>query len=417
MNRFKSIGISYKTADINLRELVSFTEEGTRRFINQCQELLGLSEVILLSTCNRTEIYYVSNDSFKHELCSLVNVHHNLTDSCETYFDELEGFDAVTHLYEVALGVDSMVLGDIQITNQVKNAYQWACDEGTAGPFLHRLLHSIFFTNKRVVQETELRDGTASTASVSADIIKQYAVGFEYPTILVLGLGEIGQTVAENLKGIDAQVRIINRTKSKAQFLATELGYEVGNFNEIEKEVQEANVIISAIRTDKAIITKLTLGEFLSPKLFIDLAVPRSIDDSVETVSGVMLYNVDQLDQRASQALERRRDSLPAVKQIIKESIEELQNWTQEMEVSPTINKLKNALEDIRQEEIGRYLSSMSAEDAAILEKATKGIIQKVIKLPVLQLKAACKRGEAETLVEVLNDLFNLEKKTPQKAD
>lgn len=417
MNRFKSIGISYKTADINLRERVSFSEEGTRRFINQCTEVLGLSEVILLSTCNRTEVYYVAEESYKKELCALINVHHNLEASCESHFSELAGIEAVQHLYEVALGVDSMVLGDIQITNQVKNAYQWACDEGTAGPFLHRLLHSIFFTNKRVVQETELRDGTASTASVSVDIIKQYITGFENPTVLVLGLGEIGRTVAENLKGIDAKVRLINRTKSKAEEIAGELGFEVGFFNEIENEVRSANVVVSAVRDEKPVIAIETLGDLSIPKLLIDLSVPRSVDEKVESLSGIILYNVDQLDQRASQALGRRKASLPVVNQIIKESIADLTDWTQEMEVSPTIKKLKNALEDIRQEEVARYLSTMDKTEAAILDKVTKGIIQKVIKLPVLQLKAACKRGEAETLVEVLNDLFNLEKKTQQRTE
>lgn len=417
MNRFKSIGISYKTASIELRERVSFSEIGTRKFMRQCQEILGLSEVMVLSTCNRTEIYYVSEHSSKSELCSLINVHHNLDESCESAFDEYEGFNAVNHLYEVALGVDSMVLGDIQITNQVKNAYQWSADESLAGPFLHRLLHSVFFTNKRIVQETELRDGTASTASVSADIIKQYVTGFENPTVLILGLGEIGQTVAENLKGIEAEVRVVNRTKSKAEQLASDFGYKVGLFSELENEVQMANVVVSAISTEAPIINREMISSSAIPKLFIDLSVPRSIDGSVESVAGTLLYNVDQLSQRATKALERREASLPKVKEIIRESIADLEDWTQEMEVSPTIKKLKSALEDIRKEEVARYLTSMGAEEAAILDKATKGIIQKVMKLPVLQLKAACKRGEAETLVEVLNDLFNLEKETQQKAE
>ena len=152
MKQFKSIGISYKTANLQLRERVAFSEEGTRTFLRRCQEVLGLSEVLLPSTCNRTEVYYVSEQNRKTELCSLINIHHGLETSCEPFFNDSEGGEAIEHLYQVALGVDSMVLGDIQITNQVKNAYQWAADENTAGPFMHRLLHSIFFTNKRVVQ-------------------------------------------------------------------------------------------------------------------------------------------------------------------------------------------------------------------------------------------------------------------------
>ncbi|MEP0366791.1 MAG: glutamyl-tRNA reductase [Cyclobacteriaceae bacterium] len=417
MNRFKSIGISYKTADIDLREQVTFSESGTRTFIARCKEVLGLNELLVLSTCNRTELYYVADTSLKSELCSLIDIHHNLKIKAVDHFGENQGEETIRHLYEVALGVDSMVLGDIQITNQVKNAYQWSADEGVAGPFLHRLLHSIFYTNKRVVQETELRDGNASTASVSVDIIKQYIAGFVEPTILIMGLGEIGRTVAENLKGVDATVRVVNRTKSTAETLAGEFGYEVGLFDDVKNEIRSANVVVSAIRAEKPFVKKEFLGASGTPKLLIDLSVPRSIDDSVEAEGGILLYNVDQLDQKASEALGRRREALPAVKGIIEESIADLQNWTQEMEVSPTIKKLKNALEDIRKEEMARYLSGLGEKEAAILDKATKGIIQKVMKLPVLQLKAACKRGEAETLVEVLNDLFNLEKETQQKAD
>lgn len=412
MKRFKSIGISYKTAGLELRERVAFSEEGTRAFLRKCQEVLGLNEVLLLSTCNRTEVYYLAERNRKSELCGMINMHHGLENSCEPYFDELEGKEAIVHLYEVALGVDSMVLGDIQITNQVKNAYQWAADENTAGPFIHRLLHSIFFTNKRVVQETELRDGTASTASVAVDIIKQYIAGFSQPTILVLGLGEIGETVAENLRGITANVRIVNRTQSKAEQLAEKFNYAVGDFGNMQEEVAKAHVVISAIRAEKPVITADSLAGLRSPKLLIDLSVPRSIEDSLDDANGILLYNIDQLSEKASKALERRRAALPAVSAIIDESVADMGNWTQEMEVSPTIKKLKNALEDIRREEMARYVTELSEKEAAVLDKATKGIIQKVMKLPVLQLKAACKRGEAETLVEVLNDLFNLEKQS-----
>jgi glutamyl-tRNA reductase len=412
VKQFKSIGISYKTANLEMRERVAFSEEGTRAFLKKCQEILGLNEVLLLSTCNRTEVYYISEDSRKDDLCGLINVHHFLEEPCNQYFDEKEGTEAIKHLYEVALGVDSMVLGDIQITNQVKNAYQWAADENTAGPFLHRILHSIFFTNKRVVQETGLRDGTASTASVAVDIIKQYIVGFAQPTILILGLGEIGENVAENLRGVTANVRVVNRTQSKAEKLAENFGYEVGNFDQLNAEILNAHVIVSAVRAEEPIITVQNFENSHAPKLLIDLSVPRSIEEQLDQANGVLLYNVDQLAEKASKTLERRKAALPAVDSIINESISDLEDWSQEMEVSPTIKKLKNALEDIRKEEMARYLSDLTEKEAAILEKATKGIIQKVLKLPVLQLKAACKRGEAETLVEVLNDLFNLEKQS-----
>ena len=152
----------------------------------------------------------------------------------------------------------------------------------------------------------------------------------------------------------------------------------------------------------------------LTYKYFIDLSVPRSVEPEVEQVAGMMLYNVDTIRARANAALTRRLDAVPAVRTIIEESIAEFNDWSKEMIVSPTINKLKNALEQIRQEEMARFTKSLSEEEAAKMDRITSSMMQKIIKLPVLQLKAACKRGEAETLIDVLNDLFDLEKKTVQ---
>ena len=147
----------------------------------------------------------------------------------------------------------------------------------------------------------------------------------------------------------------------------------------------------------------------LTYKYFIDLAVPRSVEPEVEQLPGVMLYNIDTIRSRANAALARRMEAVPTVEAIIDESVAEFNDWSKEMVVSPTINKLKNALEQIRQEEMARFTKQLSQEEAAKMDKITSSMMQKIIKLPVLQLKAACKRGEAETLIDVLNDLFNLE--------
>ena len=144
--------------------------------------------------------------------------------------------------------------------------------------------------------------------------------------------------------------------------------------------------------------------------LFLVLAFPRSIDSELDTIDGIILYNIDQIEEQTYGIIERRRVAIKEVEQILDETIEELKNWSLEMEVSPTIKRLKKALEGIRKEEISRYMGKITEVEQELMDKVTKSIVQKVIKLPVLQLKAACKRGEAETLVEVLNDLFNLEK-------
>jgi glutamyl-tRNA reductase len=183
-------------------------------------------------------------------------------------------------------------------------------------------------------------------------------------------------------------------------------------FEQVQTAIAQADVIISSVAVEhfiqKDFIQSLDIQSF---KYFIDLSVPRSIEPSIEEKSGVLLYNIDQINHKVSEALQLRLAAVAEVRAIIQASLQEFNEWSKEMEVSPTIQKLKNALEQIRQEELARYMKKLSEDEAYRLDQVTKSMMQKIIKLPTLQLKAACKRGEAETLIEVLNDLFNLEKK------
>jgi glutamyl-tRNA reductase len=398
--QFKSVSISYRTAPLEIREQIA------------------LNDVLVVSTCNRTEIYYTSPRDLNNEFTSLLLIHKGLTDTEQytTYFEQYtDGADAVRHLFEVATGLHSQVVGDMQIPNQIKQAYQWSADLNMAGPFLHRLMHTIFFANKRVAQETSFRDGAASASYAAVELVDSLTIE---PKILVVGLGEIGEDVCKNLaqKGNSGEITLMNRTRAKAERLAETGQFRIADFEDIEIELSRADVIISSIKLDEPFFTKAMVKKSvgLTYKYFIDLSVPRSVDPEVEQIAGIMLYNIDTIRGRANEALARRMEAVPAVKAIIEESVAEFNDWSKEMIVSPTIHKLKNALEQIRLEEMARFTKSLSEEEAARMDKVTSSMMQKIIKLPVLQLKAACKRGEAETLIDVLNDLFNLEKKAEE---
>ena len=301
----------------------------------------------------------------------------------------------------------------MQISNQVKHAYQWAADLGLAGPFLHRLMHTIFFTSKRVVQETHFRDGAASASYAAVELVEELTADLSQPKVLVVGLGEIGTDVCKNLAdGKFSDVTLMNRTAEKAQKLVQSHRVKVADFANLPQEIQRADVIISSVAKAKPLITKdmVESMNLLSYKYFIDLAVPRSVEVSVEEIPGAVVYNIDHIRNRATAALQKRVAAIPQVERIVTETLEEFHDWSKEMSVSPTIHKLKNALEQIRQEEIARHLKGLTDEELERMDRVTKSIMQKIIKLPVLQLKAACKRGEAETLIDVLNDLFDLEK-------
>jgi glutamyl-tRNA reductase len=409
--KFRVVGVSHHHTPLEAREVLSISEDAGRKLTRTLKEVLGLDELMFLSTCNRTEIYYSSDNDLSKEIVGLFLVQiKNVNDLFRSYFQSFEGHQAIRHLYEVSLGLDAKVLGDIQIANQIKRAYQASADEQLAGPFLHRLMHAIFFANKRVVQETAFRDGAASTSYASVDLAEQFISNFKEPKILVLGVGEIGEDVAGNLAGASAKVTLANRTYEKAEELAFKYGYEAISLERALDNLAYYDVIISSVAVSKPIISSEKLDpKKLNMKLLIDLSVPRSIDPAVESIPGVLLYNIDQIEQKTTSIQALREKAIPEVVRIMEESITELSSWAQEMEFSPTIKRLKQALDEIRREEITRFLKNADQNQYELVDKVTKSIVQKVIKLPVLQLKAACKRGESETLVEVLNDLFNLE--------
>lgn len=412
---FKAISVSHKTAPLAVRELIALSEDEAKQLMHRLRDFFGLSELLVVSTCNRTEIYYTGAQDQNEAIARLLLIEKGLTDTDAylPYFQQIPDHgEAVRHLFEVCVGLHSQVIGDMQIPNQVKQAYQWSADLDLAGPFMHRLMHTIFFTNKRVTQETSFRDGAASVSYAAVELIDELIGERASPAVLVVGLGEIGADVCRNLvdRGLK-NVVLCNRTRSKAEELAKDLNLGFADFDQLAAEVQRADVIISAVQRDEPLFTPALLRDItvLTYKYFIDLSVPRSVDAAVEQIPGVLAYNIDHIRNRADEALNRRLASIPQVEFIIEQSIAEFGDWSKEMMVSPTINKLKNALEQIRKEEIARHMKHLSADESDKVDKITRGIMQKVLKLPVLQLKAACKRGEAETLIDVLNDLFNLE--------
>lgn len=414
--KFRALSLSHKTAPVQIRELIALDERSIHSILLKLKEFFSMNDALILSTCNRTEVYYSHDLDLSTEVIKLIGLEKGMSDVVN-YLEYFEIFNedqsAINHLFRVAMGLEAQVVGDIQISNQVKRAYQASADLDMAGPFLHRLMHTIFFTNKRIVQETTFRDGAASLSYATIELIDSLTSNTYQPRILLIGVGEIGEDVAKNMVYLpDAKVKITNRTLSKAEAIATEMGFEVVPFDNCLEAMQEADVIVSSIHRNEPFITKQLVSQFeiQSYKLLVDLSVPRSIETTVEDVPGVILYNVDNIRSKASEALEKRLAAVSKVEDIIQESIEEFYNWKKEMMVSPTINKLKQSLEQIRQEELSRYLKNSTEEEFAIIDKITKSMMQKILKVPVVQLRAACKRDEAEEMIDIISDLFDLDK-------
>lgn len=419
--KFRALSLSHKTAPVQIREIIALSDQEIERILIKLKDFFSLNDVLILSTCNRTEVYYSHDLDLSTEIIKLVGLEKGLHDIVN-YLEYFQIYNddraAISHLFRVSMGLEAQVVGDIQISNQVKRAYQASADLEMAGPFLHRLMHTVFFTNKRIVQETSFREGAASLSYAAIELIESLTSNTYQPRILLIGVGEIGEDVAKNMVYLpNAQVKVTNRTQAKAEEIAGPLGFEVVPFENCVDAMKDADVIVCSIMKNEPFITKELIKKFEIPsyKLLIDLSVPRSIETSVEDVPGVILYNVDNIRSKTSEALEKRLASIPLVEEIIGESIEEFYNWKKEMMVSPTINKLKQTLEQIRLEELSRYMKNADEKEFAVIDKITKSMMQKILKVPVVQLRAACKRDQAEEMIEIISDLFNLDRENVKK--
>jgi glutamyl-tRNA reductase len=411
-NNFKSLALTYKTAPLPVREKVSLNEAGVKQLLHFLRDYTQGTDFLVVSTCNRTEVYYNCDQDLSNQIFQGLSIVKNIENDFGQYFAKYEGLEAVRHLFEVAIGLDAQVIGDLQISGQVKNAYQWTADENMAGPFLHRLLHTIFFCNKRVVQETSFRDGAASISYAAKELAEDVTAGLSSPKILVVGVGEIGQDVCLNLVNSRIKnVTVLNRTAEKAEKLASKCNFTYSPIEKLSECIEIADVIISSVSGSEPLISKEFVSgiKIFTHKYFVDLSIPRSIDPGVEEVHGAIVYNLDDIREKTNEAVEKRKASIPQVQGIISEAIAEFEDWSKEMIISPTIQKLKTALEQIRKEEIARFVKNAKPEEAEKLEEMSKSLMQKILKYPVLQLKAACKRGDAEPLSELLQELFNLD--------
>ena len=388
MNNLKAIALSFSNTPIDIRELVVLGESQAKRLLELLKEASGVDEAIIISTCNRTEVYYASDlNNMGQEILSMLTV--VLGDQIKKalpYFESIENHDeAAKRLFEVSIGVHSKVIGDLQITSQVKKAYQWSVDMNMAGPQLHRLLHTIFYANKRIVQETAFRDGAASVSYAAKELAEQVIDQLENPVILVVGLGEIGADFCGNIAGTKARVVVSNRTPLRSEEIAAKFQYEILPFeNAIAFAKTSADVIVTSISTSQSLFKATDFSESLRQKCFIDLGVPRNVDSSMDQIEGIITYTIDELNAKTTASQQKRLDALDQVHAIIQDELEAFGNWSKEMLVSPVIKKLKNSLEDIRKEEVAKFIKNASEKEVDLVEKVPKSMMQKIIKLPVL---------------------------------
>ncbi len=414
------IGLNHHTAPIALRECLAFPEEKLEDALSKAHCLSSVKECMIVSTCNRVEIYTVAEEGenaiedLKHFLSQYHQVPRN---EFEKSLYIYKGEKAMRHLFRVASSLDSMVLGEPQILGQIKKAYEISQQEKTSGYLLHRLLHRTFHVAKRVRTETKIAVSAVSVSSVAVELAEKIFGSLQKKIVLLIGAGEMCELAAQHLVSAGTEkILVTNRTFERAMTLAQGFHGEALPFEELPHGLKRADIVISATNSPQYLIhhdqiIKMMRDRKQKPIFFIDIADPRDVEPKVGEIENVFLYNIDDLQKVAQENIKDREKEAERAEKIIDEEVTKFIRWYQSLEVTPTIIALRNKFEEIRKRELEKTLSlhpNLSEKEKQSLEAMTLAIINKILHPPISFLKKKEEDTMIDLYLDALHALFGL---------
>jgi glutamyl-tRNA reductase len=422
--------INHKTASVELREALYLNSDVIKEYIKNTKGNL-FSEGLIISTCNRTEIYGIPiNKNACHlDLQNTLLKLKPATGLINEHFQNFSSGNAIRHLFCVASGIDSLIIGDNQIFKQVKDSFQLAEENNFSDFLMKRIFDSTVKTGKRVISETRISEGAVTVSYAAVQLIEKIFSNLNRKSALIIGAGETGELAAKHLseKGI-GKMTITNRTLERADKLAKALNAKVIPFSDFKESLHEFDIIISATSSDNLILTKEDISTSVkkrgyNPCILMDIAVPRNIDPEVRNLNYAFYNDIDSLNIIVQQNLLRRKEEIPKVEKIIDEELSSFLNWYNSLEAAPAIKELRDYFELIRAEEVDKNKNRFSAEDQEKLEIITKRIINKILHHPTVELKkfaeSTTNGDEAAIKISIVRELFGMNNlhsnETPKK--
>jgi len=422
------VGLSHKTAGVEVREKVAFAPTQMEKPLRAVVALPDITEAVIVSTCNRVEIYATTRDvaggmaRLKRFLAEYHNVDLGLL---EKHLYAYHGEEATRHVFRVASSLDSMVVGEPQILGQIKTSYGYAAEYKSSGVILNRFLHKAFSVAKRVRTETKIASSAVSVAFAAVELAKKIFGDLSDKTVLLVGAGEMCELAAKHFINTGVRgVMVTNRTFERAEKLAEEFDGKPIRFDELFDHLHKADIILSSTGAPHFIIKPKDVNEVvhrrkLKPMFFIDIAVPRDIDPKVNDVENVYLYTVDDLNGVVATNLEQRKIEAAKAEAIVEQEIGQFFKWLSSLEVTPTIVALRNHFDEVRKTELAKTLSNWKdlppgAEKK--LESLTNAIMNKLLHQPTSMLKRSDMGSRNELYVDALRHLFELEETAPREA-
>lgn len=413
------VGLNHRNAPVDLLERMAVPGKALPKALHALAAREHLTEAVLLSTCNRTEIYVKATlfhpgiDDVRHFLAETAGLDPDaLAELLYTFHDDA----AVTHLFAVAAGLDSMIIGEHEILGQVREAWRAAEGEGTVGPLLSRTFRQAIEVGKRARTETEISRHAVSISSAAVTLATERLGTLDGRRVLIIGAGDVGQRMAVALNGAGAgEVVIANRTLERAEALAARVGGRAIGLTDVPTALAHADVVLSSTAAEHVIVERSAIEEAMRRRddramLVVDVAVPRDIDPGVAQVFGVTLLDIDALRALGEQSLQQRRAEIGRVREIIADELERYRSERSAREVAPLVTALRQRVEELRTSELERIAGDRGADPAlrATLDAVTRGLVNKLLHEPTVRLKDAAGTARGDLYADALTELFAL---------
>ncbi len=413
------ISINHKTAPIEIRESLHLSNEEAADFINVLKKEL-LAEGLILSTCNRTEILGVPksglliHDQLIEALIKFKSVEGIKNEHFAKYFS----CGAAKHLFSVAAGIDSLIIGDSQILAQVKEAIQISEENDFVSTKLHRLFDTAVRVGKRAIKETVIGEGAVSISYAAVQVIEKVFANLQTKSALIIGAGETAELAAVHLKdkGI-GRITITNRTKANAEKLAAKVHGEIIPFEFFKEQIHNYDIILSATSAPGYILDYNDIKTMMRKRrsslvCLMDIAIPRDIDPLTSNLDNVFYNDIDSLKSIVDQNIKKRESELPVIEKIILEEMVEFYSWYNSLDVIPTIKNLRQFFESIKEDELNKIKNKISAEDYAKVEDMAKRLIGRLLHNPTAKLRQLTENGnnyeQTANTILLLKEIFNL---------
>ncbi|GGA86026.1 glutamyl-tRNA reductase [Ornithinibacillus halotolerans] len=423
------VGLNYKTAPVEIREKLTFSENSLQEAMEALKERKSILENVIISTCNRTEIYAVVDQLHTGRYY----IKQFLADWFEIDKEEFSAFLRITeddgaleHLFKVTSGLDSMVLGETQILGQVKQAFLTSQEIHATGTIFNELFKQAITFAKRSQSNTAIGEHAVSVSYAAVELAKKIFGTLDNKHVVILGAGKMGELAAKNLQGSgNTQITVVNRTLEKANILAKKFHANAKQIDQLNEVLAETDILISSTGSDSYVMTMETLEPIMKkrkdkPLFLIDIAVPRDLDPKISNLDNVFLYDIDDLQHIVDENLEARKKAASQIEMMMENEIVTFKEWMKTLGVVPVISALRNKALSIQAEtmkSIERKMPDLTAREKKVISKHTKSIINQLLKEPITQAKELAGTEKAAEALQLFIDIFGIEEQVKEEFE